>query len=160
MEWVAMPFSRLSSQPRDQTHISYICSIGRQVLHLQHHLGSPRTTFILLKITEHSKDLLCERITTITILLLFHCSVVSDTFENHGLQHARLPCPSPSPRACSTHAHRVTDAIQTSCSLSSPFPPKEQVSFNFMAGVTICSDFGAQENKVCHCSHCFPIYLP
>ena len=23
--------------------------------------------------------------------------------------------------------------------------------------VTICSDFGAQENKVCHC---FPIYLP
>jgi len=31
---------------------------------------------------------------------------------------------------------------------------------NFMAAVTICSDFGAQENKVCHCSHCFPIYLP
>ena len=24
----------------------------------------------------------------------------------------------------------------------------------------ICSDFGAQENKVCHCFHCFPIYLP
>ena len=22
------------------------------------------------------------------------------------------------------------------------------------------SDFGAQENKVCHCFHCFPIYLP
>ena len=30
-------------------------------------------------------------------------------------------------------------------------------SFNFMAAVTICSDFGAQENKVCHCFHCFPI---
>ena len=26
--------------------------------------------------------------------------------------------------------------------------------------VTICSDFQAQENKVCHCFHCFPIYLP
>ena len=25
-----------------------------------------------------------------------------------------------------------------------------------MAAVTICSDFGAQENKVCHCFHCFP----
>ena len=25
--------------------------------------------------------------------------------------------------------------------------------------VTICSDFGAQENKVCHCFHGFPIYL-
>ena len=31
---------------------------------------------------------------------------------------------------------------------------------NFMAAVTICSDFGAQKNKVSHCFHCFPIYLP
>ena len=29
-----------------------------------------------------------------------------------------------------------------------------------MAAVTICSDFGAQENKVCYCFNCFPIYLP
>ena len=29
-----------------------------------------------------------------------------------------------------------------------------------MAAVTICSDFGAQKNKVSHCLHCFPIYLP
>ena len=29
-----------------------------------------------------------------------------------------------------------------------------------MAAVTICTDFGAQENKVCHCFLCFPIYLP
>ena len=36
----------------------------------------------------------------------------------------------------------------------------EQVSFNFMAAVTICSDFGTQKNKVSHCFHCFPIYLP
>ena len=28
-----------------------------------------------------------------------------------------------------------------------------------MAAVTIFSDFWAQENKVCHCFHCFPIYL-
>ena len=25
---------------------------------------------------------------------------------------------------------------------------------------TICSDFGAQKNKVSHCVHCFPIYFP
>ena len=37
---------------------------------------------------------------------------------------------------------------------------KEQASFNFMAAVTICSDFGAQENNVCHCFHFPPIYLP
>ena len=33
---------------------------------------------------------------------------------------------------------------------------KEQTSFNFMAAVTVCSDFGAQESKVCHCFHFFP----
>ena len=31
---------------------------------------------------------------------------------------------------------------------------------NFMAAIAICSDFGAQKNKVSHCFHCFPIYLP
>ena len=36
------------------------------------------------------------------------------------------------------------------------FSFKEQASFNFMAAVTNYSDFGAQENKVCHCFHCFP----
>ena len=39
------------------------------------------------------------------------------------------------------------------------FLPKNK-SFNFMAAVIICGDFGAQENKVCHCFYCFPIYLP
>ena len=29
-----------------------------------------------------------------------------------------------------------------------------------MAAVTICGDFGAPKNKVCHCFHCFPIYFP
>ena len=29
-----------------------------------------------------------------------------------------------------------------------------------MAAITICSDFGAQKNKVWHYFHCFPIYLP
>ena len=37
------------------------------------------------------------------------------------------------------------------------FSSKEQVSFNFMAAVTIYSDFGAPKNKVCHCC---PIYVP
>ena len=29
-----------------------------------------------------------------------------------------------------------------------------------MAAVTVCSDFGAQENKICHCFHFFPFCLP
>ena len=39
----------------------------------------------------------------------------------------------------------------------SSFSSKEQVSFNFMAAVTICNDSRAPQNKVCHC---FPIYFP
>ena len=35
------------------------------------------------------------------LLLLFSLSVMSDSLWPHGLQHARLPCPSLSPRACS-----------------------------------------------------------
>ena len=33
--------------------------------------------------------------------LLFNRSVISDTLQSHGLQHARLTCPSVSPRVCS-----------------------------------------------------------
>ena len=51
------------------------------------------------------------------------------------------------------------------CLLHAHFHSKDRLnvklaSFNFVAAVTICSDFGAQENKACHCFHCFPIYLP
>ena len=34
-------------------------------------------------------------------LLLFRLSVMSDSLWPHGLQHTRLPCPSPSPTTCS-----------------------------------------------------------
>ena len=37
---------------------------------------------------------------------------------------------------------------------------KHQFFFFLMAVVTICSDFGTQENKVCHCFYCLPFYLP
>ena len=40
------------------------------------------------------------------------------------------------------------------------FLPKSKSLFNFMAAITICSDFRAPQNKVSHCCHCFPIYLP
>ena len=40
------------------------------------------------------------------------------------------------------------------------FLPRIPTSWNFMAAGTICSDFGAQENKVSHCFRCFPICLP
>ena len=41
LECVAMPSSRGSSRPRDQTCISYVSYIGRQILYPLSHLGTP-----------------------------------------------------------------------------------------------------------------------
>ena len=39
---------------------------------------------------------------TYTVLSVqFSCSVVSHSLQPHGLHHASLPCPSPTPGACS-----------------------------------------------------------
>ena len=32
------------------------------------------------------------------------------------------------------------------------------IFYNFKTAVTICSDFGAKENKICHCFHFFSIF--
>ena len=45
-------------------------------------------------------------------------------------------------------------------SLVITFLPRSKRFFISWLESPICSDFGAQENKVCHCFHCFPIYLP
>ena len=36
------------------------------------------------------------------------------------------------------------------------FLPGSKRLFNFMAAITVHSDVGAQENKICHCFHFFP----
>ena len=43
LEWVAIPSSRGSSRPKDQTRVSYASGIGRQVLYYWRYQGSPRT---------------------------------------------------------------------------------------------------------------------
>ena len=50
-------------------------------------------------------------------------SFVSDSLASHESQHARPPCPLPTPRVHSNLVHRVGDAIQPSLPLLSPFPP-------------------------------------
>ena len=44
----------------------------------------------------------------------FSRSVMSDSLGPHELQHARPPCPSPTPKFTQTHVHQVSDAIQPS----------------------------------------------
>ena len=46
---------------------------------------------------EHSLIKVC----TLFSPVQFNCSVVSDSLRPHGLQHVCLPCPSPTPGACS-----------------------------------------------------------
>ena len=53
----------------------------------------------------------------------FSRSVVSDSLRPHESQHACLPIHHQLPEFTQTHVHRVSDAIQPSHLLSSPFPP-------------------------------------
>ena len=57
----------------------------------------------------------------VILLLLFSCSVVSDALQLHGLQHARLPCLSLSPRACSNSCPPSRWCHPTSSSSVTPF---------------------------------------
>ena len=41
LDWITIPSSRVSFQPRDQTRVSYVSCIGRWVLYHYCHLGSP-----------------------------------------------------------------------------------------------------------------------
>ena len=53
----------------------------------------------------------------------FSHSVRSDSLRPHESQHARPPCPSPTPGVHSDSRHQVSDAIQPSHPLPSPSPP-------------------------------------
>ena len=52
----------------------------------------------------------------------FSCSVVSNSLQPHGLQHARLPCPSPTPGACSNSCPLSQWCHPTISSSVIPFP--------------------------------------
>ena len=106
LEWVAMPSSRGSSQPRDQTCVSYI-------LHWQ--AGS-------LSLAPPGK-----RMAWFSSVQSSH-SVMSDSLQPHGLQDTRLPCPSPSLEFTQTHVHWFSDTIQLSHPLLSPSPPTLNLS--------------------------------
>ena len=62
-------------------------------------------------------------------------SIVSDSLRPHESQHARPPCPSPTPGVHSDSRHRVSDTIQPSHPLLSllllpPIPPRIRVFSN------------------------------
>ena len=68
LDWIAIPFSRRSSQPRDWTCVSYVSYIGRQILYRLSPQGSPSNGIVVV---------------------LFSHPVTSDSLWPHRLQHAR-----------------------------------------------------------------------
>ena len=76
------------------------------------------------------------------LLLLFSHSVVSNPLQPHGLQHARLPCPSLSARACSNshtlsqwcHPTISSSAVPLSCLQSFPASGTFSMSLLFASG--------------------------
>ena len=64
----------------------------------------------------------------ILLELLFSCQVASHSLQPHGLQHARLPCPSLSPGVCPSSrvlnqwCHPTISSSDTLFSCPQPFP--------------------------------------
>ena len=48
----------------------------------------------------------------------FSCSVLSNSLQHHGLQHSRVPCPSPTLGACSNSCPSIWWRTSTSASLT------------------------------------------
>ena len=77
---------------------------------------------------------------TFKVLLLFNYSVMLDSLWLHGLKHARLPCPSPSPGACSNSCSMSQwchPTISSSCLQSFPASGSFQMSQFFAAGAKV-----------------------
>ena len=87
LEWVAIFFSRGSSWRREQTCVS---CIGRWILYQW------ATWEVSLSLSLSLYIYMC-----VCVSIQFNYSVMSYSLQPHGLWHARLPCPTPTPRACS-----------------------------------------------------------
>ena len=98
LEWVGFPFSRESSQPRDQTQVSHI-------------VGRVFTSWV----TREAQELLVQ-FSSVTQSCPTLCDPMDYSTPDLPVHHKLL-------EPTQTHVHRVGDAIQPSHPLSSPSPP-------------------------------------
>ena len=126
LEWVAIPFSRGSSWPRSPAlqadslpfelpgkplHIVADCIFQKWSHRYMSHPTCYDVAYSSIErwnLCSHPLKLfICLYLCWLTESVQFSCSVMSDSLRPHGLQHARLPCPSPTPGAysnsCSSH---------------------------------------------------------
>ena len=117
LEWFAISFSRGSSPPRDQTHVSYF---GRWVLYQQHHTGSP--------LNHQGSPQIRDCCWSVSQSCPTLCSPMDCSTPGFPVLHYL-------PKFAQTHVHWVDDAIQPSSPLS-PLPsifPSIRFFFNVSA---------------------------
>ena len=102
LEWVAVPFSRGSSQPRDRTQVSHIA--GRfftswATREAQGNSGQPmvNSNFAFWNFP----IIWSQLVESLSSVQLSSVTQSCPTLQHHWMQHTRLPCPSPTPRAYS-----------------------------------------------------------
>ena len=135
------------------------------------------SSFTFIKRLFSSSSLSAIRLVSICIsevIDVYPSNLDSSSLRPHGLQHARPPCPSPTPKLTQTRVHQVGDAIQPSHPLSSPLM---SLLFNMLSRLVItflprskhlliswqqspCAVILEPRKIVSHCFHCFPIYFP
>ena len=94
-----------------------------------------------------SSTTVLESINPLALSFLYGLTLTSihDHWKNHSFDYTDLCHQSD----VSDFEYAVWNCHNFSC--------KEQASFNFLAAVIVCNDFG--EKKICHCLYFFPIYL-
>ena len=98
---------------------------------------------------------------------------MSDSLWSHELQHSRPPCPSPTPgvysNSCPSSWWWHPTILFSVIPFSSPsrmvitFLPRSKcllISWLQSPFAMILDPPPQKKNKVCHCFHCFLIYLP
>ena len=97
-----------------------------------------------------------------TLKSLFQHSWKASTFFMVQFSHLYMTTGKPTDLAIQTFVRKVMSLLLNILSrFAIAFLPRsKQASFTFMAPVTVCSDFGAQEKKICHCFYFFPFCLP
>ena len=95
-----------------------------------------------------------------SFMFLFGCSIVCDTLWPHGLQPARLPCPSLSPRVCSNSCPLNQRCHPTILSFVVPFsfyPQSLPASGSFPVSQLFVS--GGQSIGVCASVSVLPVNI-
>ena len=128
-----------SSPPREWTHVSFISCIGRWVLYTRATWEAPFTTQSFLKclpsqgclylskmLREHQSSccygsVIFAQFSSVAQLCLIPCYPMDCSMPGFPVHHKLL-------ELAQTHVHWVSDAIQASRPLSSPFPPAFNLS--------------------------------